>query len=154
MFAAVSKSDGTRVSSSAVVISLNRPHCQQRVMKNLISAVLLTTVLGTGCQKLPNAARVQATVKAVLSEHRFATPVFAISGDAIISAVASRSRSDSEVERVSIDVPQDGNASVKITRYQYIGSDWAIVGKLFDHGRCQQEAAEIERHLEKRLKTP
>ncbi len=72
----------------------------------------------------------------------------------MISAVASRPLSDSAVETVCMNLQRDGRASVEITSYQYVGSDWATVGKLFNHGRCQQEAAEIEQSVESRLKTP
>ena len=72
----------------------------------------------------------------------------------MIAAVASRPLSDSAVQTVCIKFQRGERASVEIISYQYVGSDWATVGRLFDHGRCQREAAEIEQSVEKRLKAP
>jgi len=123
-------------------------------MKSIVSVVLLTVAVCAGCQTRPTSSRLQATANAVLSEHHFAPPVFTARRDAMISAVASRPLSDSAVQTVCMKFQRDGRPSVEITWYQYMGSDWAIVGRFFDHGRCQQEAAEIEQSVEDRLKTP
>jgi hypothetical protein len=123
-------------------------------MKNIVLKVLLTAALCTGCQSRPTSARLQSTAYAVLAEHHFAPPVFTAGRDAAIAAMASRPLSDYAAETVCMRLQRDGRASVEITSYQYMFSDWAIVGRLFDHGRCQQEAAEIERAVEKRLKAP
>ena len=123
-------------------------------MKDIVSTVLLTAVVCTGCQSRPTSARLQSTANALLSEHHFAPPVFTVSGDATIGAVASRPLSNSAVQMVCMKFQRDGRASVEITSYQYVGSDWAIIGRLFDDGRCQQEAAEIAQSVEKRLKAP
>ena len=121
-------------------------------MKNIAPVVLLTAVVCVGCQIRPTSDRLQSTATTVLSEHHFAPPVFTASRDAMISAVASRPLSDSAVETVCMNLQRDGRASVEITSYQYVGSDWATVGKLFDRGRCRQEAAEIEQSIENRLR--
>lgn len=123
-------------------------------MKNIVTVVLLTVAVCAGCQTRPASARLQATACAVLSEHHFAPPYFTASRDGMISAVASRPLSDSAVQTVCMKFQRDGGASVEITWYQYVFSDWAKVGRFFDHGRCQQEAAEIEQSIENRLKTP
>jgi hypothetical protein len=123
------------------------------VMENIVSVVLLTTAVCAGCQSHSTSARLQSITKDVLFEHQFTPPVFMARRDAMISAVASRPLSDAAVETVCMNLQRNRRASVEITSYQYVGSDWARVGKLFDHGRGQREAAEIEQSLENRLKT-
>ena len=72
----------------------------------------------------------------------------------MISAVASRPPSDSAVQTVCLRFQRGGCAGVEIISYQFAGSGWAAVGRLFDRGRGQQEAAEIKESLAKRMKAP
>jgi len=121
-------------------------------MKPLILAVLLMAVACVGCQTHHNAQHLESTTSTVLAAHHFAPARFLNGPDGEIWAVASRPRSDSAVQTACIRLKPDGQVGAEVTSYQYLGSDWATVGPLFDQGRSQQEASEIGRDIENNLK--
>jgi hypothetical protein len=122
-------------------------------MKPVVLAVSLMAAACVGCQTHRSSQGLESTTSAVLAAHHFAPPRFVKGPVGVIWAVASRPQSDSAVQTACIRLHSDGRASVEVTSYQYVSSDWATVGRLFDHGRSQQEAAEIEQGIEHSLKT-
>lgn len=125
-------------------------HCV--IMKPVVLIFSLIAVTCVGCPTHHSSRRLESTTSVVLAAHHFAPPRFVTGSDGVIWAVASRPRSDSAVETACIRLDSDGRASAEVTSYQYVGSDWAMVGRLFDQARSQQEAAEIEQGIEHSLK--
>ncbi len=120
-------------------------------MKPVIRVVAFAATLVVGCQAPQSARHVEDVTSAALTAHRFAPPTFVAGRQGAIWAFASRPYSDSCVETACVRLGPDGQAGVKVTRYQYVGSDWAIVGSLFDHGQPAQEAAEIQGEVRSQL---
>ena len=120
-------------------------------MKPVIQVVAFAATLVVGCQAPQSARHIEAVTSAALTAHRFAPPTFVAGRGGAIWALASRPYSDSCVETACVRLGPDGQAGVKITRYQYVGSDWAIVGPLFHHGQPGQEAADIQREIRSQL---
>jgi hypothetical protein len=46
----------------------------------------------------------------------------------------------------------DGRATVEILNYQYVGSNWAILGRLFTHDHPEQEALVMQSAIRDRLR--
>lgn len=122
-------------------------------MKPVIQVAAFAAILVAGCQTSRSARHVEAVTSAALTARRFAPPTFVAGREGAIWAFASRPYSDSCVETACVGLGPDGQASVKVTRYQYVGSDWAIVGPLFHHGQPGQEAADIQREIRSQLIT-
>ena len=125
----------------------------QVTMKRVFLALSFVAIVTAGCQTPQNSRRVQAATTAVLAAHHFAPPTFVTGDERLFWAVAARPQSGSAVQTACVRLNPDGRASVELTSYQYVGSDWAIVGRLFDQGRSQQEAAEIQREIYRNLQT-
>ena len=105
-----------------------------------------------GCQTHHRAQNLESTTNTVLAAHHFAPARFVTGPDGVIWAVASRPRSDSALQTACIRLNPGGQVCAEVTSYQYMGSDWATVGPLFDQGRSQKEASEIGRDIENNLK--
>ena len=116
-------------------------------MKPVVLAVLLMAAACVGCQIHQSSQNLESITSAVSAAHHFAPARFVTGPDGVIWAVASRPRSDSAVQTACIRLYPDGRVGAEVTSYQYVGSDWAMVGRLFDQGRSQQEAAEIEQDI-------
>jgi hypothetical protein len=122
------------------------------IMKRVVLSVFLIAAACIGCQTHHSSQRLKSAASTVLAAHHFAPARFVTGPDGVIWAVASRPRSPSAVQTACIKLNSDGRASAEVTRYQYVGSDWATVGRLFDQGRSHLEAAEIETSIEQSLK--
>ncbi len=120
-------------------------------MKGVILVTAVAAALGVGCQATQTPRHVEAVTSAALTAHRFAPPIFVAGEKGTAWAFASRPQSDSSVDTACIRLRSDGHAEVKLTRYQYVGSDWAIVGPLLDRGQSGQEAADMQREIRSQL---
>jgi hypothetical protein len=93
----------------------------------------------------------QSVVADVLVEHHFAPPTIVYGTNGILWAVAARPHSESAVEVSQVEMRPDGRVTVQILSYQYYGSDWAILGRLFTHDRPEQEARVMQSAIRDRL---
>jgi hypothetical protein len=118
------------------------------------SFAVLVFVIGScfGCQIHHGSQNLQSATGAVLQEHHFAPASF-MDTAAGLYAVAARPRSDSSVQIACVRLKDNGQSCVEITSYQYVGSDWAVVGPLLaPDGHTEVE--EIQRAIELRLRKP
>ena len=122
-------------------------------MKAAILVIPFAAAIVVGCQAPQSTRRVEGATTAALTAHRFAPPTFVAGKKGAVWAFASRPQSQLSLETACIRLSADGQAGVKITSYQYVGSDWAIVGPLFDQEQSQQEAADIQREIYSKLST-
>ncbi len=120
--------------------------------ERVLLALPLTVAALVGCQAPQGAGRGESAIGAVLAAHHFAPPKVVNGNRGVIWAVASRPQSDSALQTACVRLSPDGQAKVEITGYQYVGTDWAIVGPLFEAGRSREEAARIEREINRGLK--
>src|SRR5664279_5448505 len=123
-----------------------QPGCQftnkQDPMKSVYLPLLVGVACCVGCRTSQNSQsqRWQPVVAEVLVEHHFTPPTILRGTNGILWAVAARPHSETAVEVAQAEMRPDGRVTVEILSYQYIGSDWAILGRLFTHDHPEQEA--------------
>ena len=120
--------------------------------RELVALPLLVAAL-VGCQAPHDVRRAESAISAALTARHFAPPKFVNGNRGIVWAVASRPQSDTALQTACVRLSPDGRAEVEITGYQYVGTDWAVVGPLFQTGRSRDEAMQIERDVNRSLKT-
>ncbi len=85
--------------------------------------------------------RLGIVVWEVFSAHRFSVPWIALRGpDSSTWFVAERFASTTSFTRLYVRVSPAQKVTASITNYQYVGSDWAIVGKLFADSAPEADA--------------
>jgi hypothetical protein len=122
-------------------------------MKNIYLPLVVGVACGVGCRtsQVSQSQRLQSVVAEVLVEHHFAPPTIICGTNGILWAVAARPHSESAVEVSQVEMRRDGRATVEILSYQYVGSDWAILGRLFTHDHPEQEALVMQSAIRDRL---
>jgi len=121
-------------------------------VKHSFAVLVLSIGSCLGCQTDHGRQSLQSATDGVLREHHFAPASFMETAGGLY-AVAARPRSDSSVQVACVRLPTKGQSSVEVTSYQYVFSDWAVLGRLFapdDHA----EAEEMQRAIEARLGKP
>jgi hypothetical protein len=121
-------------------------------MKAFISVMPLMVAACVGCQTHQSSHSFESATSAALAVHHFAPPKFVRDANQVTWAVASRPQSDSAVQVAYVRLKPDGRSDVELTSYQYVGSDWATVGRLFDEGRSEREAAQMEWEIHNNLR--
>ena len=94
--------------------------------------------------------RLGLVMREALWNHTFLIPWVLVSGsDASLWFVAERYRSEYRFDRIYVHVTTDEKVTANITPYQFIGSDWAILGRLAADFRPEAEsiAGEIAKKL-------
>ena len=94
--------------------------------------------------------RLGLVMRDALASHRFSTPPIVVRGsDASLWFVAERFQSEHRFDRINVNVTPDQRVTASITPYQFVASDWAILGRLFVDSRPEAEliAGEIARKL-------
>jgi hypothetical protein len=94
--------------------------------------------------------RLDGAVDEVLENHRFSIPDVAVRGaDSSIWFVTERFDSEQRFDRLFLRVNPDEQVIASITPYQFLFSDWAILGRLFVDSRPEAEsiAAQVARRL-------
>ena len=86
----------------------------------------------------------QSVAASTLAEHHFAPPTVVQGARGVVWIVAARPYSDASVDVARVELPTDGHAAVHVQTYQYAGSAWAELGRLFTQGRGESEAAAME----------
>jgi len=122
-------------------------------MKNVYLPLLVGVACCVGCRTSQNSQsqRWQPVVAEVLVEHHFTPPTILRGTNGILWAVAARPHSETAVEVAQAEMRPDGRVTVEILSYQYIGSDWAILGRLFTHDHPEQEALVMQSAIRDRL---
>ena len=94
--------------------------------------------------------RLGRVMRDALVSHRFSIPWIVVRGtDGSFWFVAERFQSELRFDRINVNVTADERVTACITPYQYVASDWAILGRLFtDFGR---EAELIAREIASKL---
>ena len=121
-------------------------------MKPLVLALLVVVAVCLGCQTHQSSRRFESATNAALAGHHFAPPRFVRDANQVTWVIASRPRSETAVQVACIRLDPNGRSEVDLTTYQYVGSDWAAVGRLFDEGRSQQEAGKIQSEIDRNLR--
>lgn len=76
--------------------------------------------------------RLGAVVQDPLRHHRFAIPWIALRGsNGSVWFVADRFQSECRFDRIYVQVTPQEEVTASMTAYQFHGSDWAILGRLF-----------------------
>ena len=85
-----------------------------------------------------------------LVSHRFSIPWIVVRGtDGSLWFVAERFQSELRFDRLNVNMTADDRVTANITAYQYVASDWALLGRHFaDFGT---EAESIAREIASRL---
>lgn len=106
-----------------------------------------------GCRtsQVSQSQRLRSVVAEVIVEHHFAPPTIVCGTNCILWAVAARPHSESAVEVSQVEMRPDGRVTVEILSYQYVGSDWAILGRLFTRDHPEQEALVMQSAIRDRL---
>ena len=104
--------------------------------------------------------RFQSAVSKVLEEHGFTPPLFLEKPGGLRVAVCARPRlkpfggasatSAYEVLEARVETTADNRVALELVAYAWVGSGYAILGKLFQDG-LHQEQAEIARQLKVEL---
>ena len=94
--------------------------------------------------------RLGRVMRDVLVSHRFSIPWIVVRGtDGSLWFVAERFQSELRFDRINVNVTADERVTASMTAYQYVASDWAILGRLFaDFG---PEAELIAREIASKL---
>jgi hypothetical protein len=94
--------------------------------------------------------RLGRVMRDVLVSHRFSIPWLVVRGtDGSLWFVAERLQSELRFDRINVNVTADERVAATITPYQYVASDWAILGRLVaDFG---PEAELIAREIASKL---
>ncbi len=121
-------------------------------MKPLVFGLSLVALLCVACQTHQDSQRLESATSTALAAHHFAPPKFVKDANGVTWAVAPRPRSGSAVQVGCVRIDRSGRFEVDLTTYQYLGSDWATVGRLFDEGRSEQEAAKIQSEIVENLR--
>ena len=86
----------------------------------------------------------------VLVSHRFSIPWIVVRGtDGSLWFVAERLQSELRFDRINVNVTADERVAATITPYQYVASEWAILGRLF--ADFEPEAKLIAREIASKL---
>lgn len=88
----------------------------------------------------------QQAVARTLQTHGFVGPSFAPGPDAILWAFAGRKDKDNGMTLAVVKLLPSGRAEVRLSPYAYVGSDWALLGRMFAES-TQAEAAKMEREI-------
>ena len=134
-----------------------QPGCQfineQDPMKNIYLPLVVGVACCVGCRtsQVSQSQRLQSVVAEVLVEHHFAPPTIVCGTNGILWAVAARPHSETAVEVAQAEMRPDGRVTVEILSYQYVGSNWAILGRLFTHDHPEQEALVMQSAIRERL---
>jgi hypothetical protein len=122
-------------------------------MKNIYLPLVVGVACCVGCRtsQVSQSQRLQSVVAEVLVEHHFAPPTIVCGTNGILWAVAARPHSESAVEVSQVEMRPDGRVTVEILSYQYVGSNWAILGRLFTHDHPEQEALVMQSAIRERL---
>ena len=122
-------------------------------MKNIYLPLVVGVACCVGCRtsQVSQSQRLQSVVAEVLVEHHFAPPTIVCGTNGILWAVAARPHSESAVEVSQVEMRPDGRVTVEILSYQYVGSNWAILGRLFTHDHPEQEALVMQSAIRDRL---
>ncbi|HLH52947.1 MAG TPA: hypothetical protein VKY92_04955 [Verrucomicrobiae bacterium] len=87
-----------------------------------------------------------------LRNHRFTRPWIVVKGsDRAVWFVAERFNPEQAFDRIYVRVAPGGNVTASITAYQFVGSDWAILGKLFAGDAYRVEAESIAGEIKQKL---
>jgi hypothetical protein len=74
--------------------------------------------------------RIGLVMHDALASHRFVNPWIVVRGsDESLWFVADRFESEHRLDRVRVHITVDEHVVATITPYQFVGSDWAILGK-------------------------
>ena len=121
-------------------------------MKNIYLPLVVGVACCVGCRtsQVSQSQRLQSVVAEVLVEHHFA-PHHSLWHKRYPVAVAARPHSESAVEVSQVEMRPDGRVTVEILSYQYVGSNWAILGRLFTHDHPEQEALVMQSAIRDRL---
>jgi hypothetical protein len=93
----------------------------------------------------------QAAIGETLAAHDFPPPKKILHPDGTIWEISSRPRSATEIVMVLVKVLPNGEVQVELDGYARVGSDWAVLGALFQ-GPLKQEAAEILHKIQAKLR--
>ena len=99
-------------------------------------------------RRLPGSLRL--VIQEVLADRRFSLPWIAVRRpDSSTWFVAERFESAQRFDRVCVDVTAEEAVTANITAYEFVLSDWAILGKLFVDfdPEARTVAAEIAKKL-------
>ncbi len=141
--------------------------CRSLVLPLFLQAVVLFTGCGTpkpasvasqaaASQRrgLPNQAQVdrfRSAASAVFQAHGFVeTPIVVVGADSNIWLVTARTRSPGELTMATVKMAPEGQVTVDLAAYQRIGTDWALLGRLF-RGPTDQEAIAMKTEIQERL---
>ena len=94
--------------------------------------------------------RLGLVMRDALTGHGFSIPWIAVKGSGgSLWFVAERFQSEHRFDRINVNVTPDERVTASITPYQFVGSDWAILGRLFVDSRPEAEliAGEIASKL-------
>lgn len=92
-------------------------------------------------------------IQKVFSSHRFLRPWTVVkSSDSSIWFVAERDIAQFRFDRLYVRIDPKKQVTASITAYQFIGSDYAILGKLAVDFQPQAEAETIATELSRQLK--
>jgi len=94
--------------------------------------------------------RLGLVMREALWNHTFLIPWILVRGsDASLWFVAERYRSEYRFDRIMVHVTTDEKVTANIVAYQFIGSDWAILGRLA--ADFSPEAESIAEEIAKKL---
>ena len=133
--------------------------------------LLMALVLGSsqGCRPLPTShtpmgretvshedraavlrQKFQSAAERVFEAHHFPPPAVRDGARPAASAMSARPHSAQEVEMALAELSQAGEVKLQIRSYAWVGSDWALLGRLFT-GPVSKEASEMERAIQEQL---
>lgn len=92
-------------------------------------------------------------IQKVFSSHRFLRPWIVVrSSDSSIWFVAEREIAPLRFDRLYVRINPKREVSASITAYQFVGSDWAVLGPLARNFEPEAEAETVTVEISKRLK--
>jgi hypothetical protein len=114
------------------------------------------------CQPDERLRRFDSAVSKVLAEHGFTPPLFFEKQGSLRVAISARPRlkplgeasatSACEILQARIETTPDNQVTLELVPYAWVGSGYAILGKLFEDG-LPQERAQIASRLQMELRS-